>query len=548
MKSSIFTNLEHKKLLYLTSFFIILQSLLTIMVAFILELLVNTASEGNLRTLLRVFIAVVIYLVAAFLITKVTCSLSNHYLYIQNIRIQEKIMRGIVQKKVGDFQKLGVGQSIALLENDVKLLETNYYSARLKLIDLCSTFLFGVIAMFVINWKIAFAVIVASMIPVIFSGIYTKPMNQLQNDYSSNYGKYTSTIKNVLVNYNLIKVFHLEKKVLEDVSENCARQENSKKKYQIRVGLAQNYSSILGFAVVFAVFGVGSLLVIQGNAKIGALLAFIQLMNYVLSPIEGISIQKGRMDSCKGIMTKMDDLMELTEMEALEDFPNHSGITLQNVSYSFADKNVLTNIVLKFELGKKYVLIGSNGSGKSTLLHIMNRFYEDYNGQVYYGETEAKEISTAQFYENVIMLQQEVLILNDTLRNNVLLYRDIDELELTDTIKRVGLEKVFAQEDELCIDNGNNMSGGEKQKIAAARALLRHPNILLLDESFSAMDPASRMEIEKVLLEAANMVIAISHDRSAENLERYDEVIYMDEGQIVAKGTYEDLKKSGILI
>ena len=548
MKKSIFRNLEHKKLLYLTSFFIILQSFITIMVAFILELLVNTASEGNMKMLIKVFIAVGIYLAAAFAITKVNGHLTNHYLCTQNIRVQGTIMEGIVQKKVGDFRKLGVGQAIALLENDVKLLETNYYSARLKLVELCSTFLFGVIAMFVINWKISIAVIVASMIPVVFSGIYTKPMNKLQNEYSSNYGKYTSTIKNVLVNYNLIKVFFLEKKVLEDVSKNCVRQEKSKKKYQVRVGLAQNYSSLLGFAVVFAVFGVGSILVIQGKAKIGALLAFIQLMNYVLSPIEGIAIQKGRMDSCKGIMTKIDDLMEQTDNEPIGEYPRLSDIELKNVSYSFGDKKVLNNLNLRFEQGKKYVLIGSNGSGKSTLLHIINRFYEDYEGQVYYGEMEGNAISAAQFYDHVIMLQQEVLILNDTLRNNVVLYRDIDSTELSDTIKRVGLEKVFAHEEELCIDNGNNMSGGEKQKIAAARALLRHPQVLLLDESFSAMDPASRMDAEKVLLESADMVIAISHDRSPENLARYDEVIYMDEGQVVAKGSYEEMKKIGIAV
>lgn len=548
MKKSIFRNLEHKKLLYLTSFFIILQSFITIMVAFILELLVNTASEGNMKMLIKVFIAVGIYLAAAFAITKVNGHLTNHYLCTQNIRVQGTIMEGIVQKKVGDFRKLGVGQAIALLENDVKLLETNYYSARLKLVELCSTFLFGVIAMFVINWKISIAVIVASMIPVVFSGIYTKPMNKLQNEYSSNYGKYTSTIKNVLVNYNLIKVFFLEKKVLEDVSKNCVRQEKSKKKYQVRVGLAQNYSSLLGFAVVFAVFGVGSILVIEGKAKIGALLAFIQLMNYVLSPIEGIAIQKGRMDSCKGIMTKIDDLMEQTDNEPIGEYPRLSDIELKNVSYSFGDKKVLNNLNLRFEQGKKYVLIGSNGSGKSTLLHIINRFYEDYEGQVYYGEMEGNAISAAQFYDHVIMLQQEVLILNDTLRNNVVLYRDIDSTELSDTIKRVGLEKVFAHEEELCIDNGNNMSGGEKQKIAAARALLRHPQVLLLDESFSAMDPASRMDAEKVLLESADMVIAISHDRSPENLARYDEVIYMDEGQVVAKGSYEEMKKIGIAV
>lgn len=543
MKEHILKKLEHKKLFYLTGLFLVFQSIIMVLLAFILELLVDTAAGGDLDRLMKIFIIVVGYLIIAFVITKVTCTLSNKYLYVQNIALQSKIINCIMHKKVGDFQKLGVGKSLAVLDNDVKLLETNYYNARLRLIELGSTFAFGLIAMFIINWKIAIAVIASSMIPIIFSNLYTKPMNGLQNDYSHNYSKYTIALKNVLVNYNLIKVFHLENKVLGEVAENCQRQEESKKKYQVRVGLAQNYSGLLGFTVIFAVFGLGSILVIQGKAEIGALIAFIQLTNYVLSPIEGIAIQKGRLDSCKGIIQSINELVEDNTDEAQEEFPQNPSIEIKEVSYSFADKEVLRNINLEFQLGKKYVIIGSNGSGKSTLLHIINRFYEDYQGQVLYNGIEQKQIATADFYENVTMLQQEVLILNDTIRNNVLLYQEIAEKNLEDVVERVQLEGVFTDGNQVCIDNGNNMSGGEKQKIAAARVLLRHPNVLLLDESFAAMDPATRIIVEGALLQAANTVIAISHDQTKENLERYDEIIYLDSGQVVAKGTYQEMKE-----
>ena len=540
---TIIQTLDNKKLLCAAGFFSVAQSLVSVCIAFLLEGLVNTASQGDMSQLGRVFLIIGIYLVVAFVIVKLDSVLSNRYVASQNTVLREYLVDQLFRKSIGDYQKIGMGKTLAMLENDVSLIEKHYFRARLKLISLCSTFLFGLISMFVINWRIAFVVIFTSMLPVLFSSIYSKPLGHLQNAYSDSYSNYMTALKNILSNYSLIKVFHIENKVQSDVSEQCRKQEQSKKQYLSRLNLVEGYTSLMGFVVIIAVFGVGTLLIIQGTAQIGALLAFIQLTNYVLSPIEGISLQLGNIRSCQAIINRFNSFAQIQGETPNIEFPEQPSLSLKNVSYRYGEKDALKNITMTLECGKRYVIVGSNGSGKSTLLRIINRFYEDYTGELYYGDTEARQLEVTSFYKNVIMLQQDVLILKDTIKNNILLYdHTIDENALSPLLKSLQLDTLYNRT-SLCLDNGDDLSGGEKQRIAAARALIRHPYILLLDESFSALDPASREMVETVLLPSAQIVVAISHDRTLENLRKYDEVIYLDSGNLIAKGPVDEMAK-----
>lgn len=141
-----------------------------------------------------------------------------------------------------------------------------------------------------------------------------------------------------------------------------------------------------------------------------------------------------------------------------------------------------------------------------------------------------------------LMLQQDVLILNDTVRNNIMLYRNtVDDVALGELLRDLELEELYNSE-SICLDNGDNLSGGEKQRIAVARALLRKPKILLLDESFSAVDQLMCLSLEKRVLKSADIVISVTHDRTLENLRKYDEVIYLDAGGVIAKGPIDEIK------
>lgn len=526
-----------------TAFLIMCNSILNVCVSFILQRLVNTAVKGNSYELVLCFKYAIVYLLVVYLVTTISTYLSNKYVLKQSNTLRNLLLQKILDMPVNEYQRLGIGNTISLFENDIVLLETNYFGAKLDVISFLSTFVFGLISMFIINCKIAIVVILTSLIPVIFSYLYARSLRCLQNAYSDSHRVYTTALKNVLSNFGLIKLFHIESKIEDQVFSQSYNQSNCKSKYLIRSELTSKYTGLCGVIVVIVIFFVGTLLIVKGDTQVGALLAFIQLTNYVLTPIEGISLQLNHIKSCRDIVQKIDNILqkELHENAAKELFPEDSSITLSNIKYKYGEKEVLKQISLSFHKGKRYAIIGNSGSGKSTLLRILSRFYEEYDGEIFYGNINSREIDLESFYSNVIMLQQDVLILNDTVRNNILLYRDqTDEAKVSKLLRELRLEELYTSK-SICLDNGDNLSGGEKQRIAMARALLRMPKILLLDESFSAVDQSMRFTMEKRVLKSADIVISVTHDRTLEHLRKYDEIIYLDDGCVIAKGPIDEI-------
>ena len=261
-KGTMIKAIEHRKMFVCAACVTALQSFLSVCVAFLLEALVNAAGEGNMDTLGKIFAVICGYVVISIVVIRLSSEVSNRYVATQSAALREFLMVRLFEKPVGDYQSFGVGNALAMIENDVSLLEKNYYRAGLSLISLITTFLFGLVSMFLIDWKIALSVVATSMLPVIFSAFYSKPLKRLHTGYSDSYSRYMTALKNALSNYSLIKVFHIESMVLPDVSAQCKRQEHEKKKYQAHADRVEGYTSLLSFAVVIAVFGVGTLLII----------------------------------------------------------------------------------------------------------------------------------------------------------------------------------------------------------------------------------------------------------------------------------------------
>jgi ABC-type multidrug transport system fused ATPase/permease subunit len=205
-------------------------------------------------------------------------------------------------------------------------------------------------------------------------------------------------------------------------------------------------------------------------------------------------------------------------------------IRLNNVSMSLGEKTVLNHVSLTFEKGKKYLLTGESGVGKSTLLHVISGLYDEYQGELTIGGCDLKTAPKGALSRLVSLASQEVFLFNDTIRNNITLFEQYSDESIQTVLHQCGLEELIGRLpdglDTVISENGSNFSGGEKQRINLARALIRDSEILLLDEVSANLDPETTDFIERTVLGLdGKTVISVSHKMPEKLAAMYDEVI-----------------------
>lgn len=198
------------------------------------------------------------------------------------------------------------------------------------------------------------------------------------------------------------------------------------------------------------------------------------------------------------------------------------------------------------EKGKKYAFVGMSGSGKSTILKLLLKQYEDFKGSILIDNINFSEINRSDIYDLISIIHQNVFLFDNTVENNITLFTDYPKVEINSAIKLSGLndliENLSKGVESLVGENGNLISGGEKQRISIARALIRKTPILILDEAMASLDNETAYSIENTVLNMENITAIVVMHRLTENLlKKYDKIFTLKNGQIIEEGTFEEL-------
>lgn len=204
---------------------------------------------------------------------------------------------------------------------------------------------------------------------------------------------------------------------------------------------------------------------------------------------------------------------------------------------------MLAGVNLCLEKGKKYLVVGPSGGGKSTFLKLLRKYFSPTRGQILLDGMELKDVKKDSYFAAIANVEQSVFLFEDTIRNNITLFKHYPEEEITRAVERGGLTDFVARLpeglDTMIYDNGKNISGGEKSRIALARGLLAKADIIFLDEAFRSLDATVAQEIEKTLLALEDVtVLNVSHVVFEASKEKYDRVLSVQEGTILESGCY----------
>ena len=249
--------------------------------------------------------------------------------------------------------------------------------------------------------------------------------------------------------------------------------------------------------------------------------------------------------SCNPLFSKISEIIKIENDNILgKEIKEIDEIKVANLKFMIDDKEILKDVNFKFEKNKSYAIVGTSGSGKTTLINLLLGKYKNYLGDVYYNDIELKEISLDSLFEIASFVEQNVFIFDDSIINNITMFSNIDKTLLDEAINKSGLSQLIKEKGEnyKCGENGCNLSGGEKQRISIARALVKKSKILFLDEATSALDNETAISVINNLLEIDNVTkVMITHKLDEEVLLKFNEIIVMKNGMIVEAGNYSEL-------
>ena len=478
--------------------------------------------------------------------------LTNMRTYVvKNIR--ESLFKKITQLHVGYFQDQRKGDLMSSLSNDVNEIENSVVSSVQVIFREPLMIIGYVILLFTMSVKLTlFSLIVLPVSGLMITSISRQLRRQAKTGQEL-LGNILSIIEETISGIRIVKAFNAQPYVQQKFDQQNGAYRGVLKSMWNKRELASPVSEFLGVSVVVGVLLYGGQLVLDNQSDLNAseFITYIVLFSQILVPAKNISsavtnIQRG-IASGERIFQILETEVAITEKpNAIDVNEVKQGVTYQNVSFKYAEHDVLKNINLTVEKGKMIALVGQSGAGKSTMADLLPRFYDVTQGAILIDGHNIKDIKLNSLNSLMGIVTQESILFNDTVYNNIAFGMDnVSEQAVIDAAKIANAHEFIEKMDQgyqtNIGDRGGRLSGGQRQRLSIARAVLKNPPILILDEATSALDTESERLVQDAIqnLMKNRTSIVIAHRLST--IQHADLIVVMQQGEIIETGKHAEL-------
>ena len=526
----------------------IAMSSLNLMISWLIQQIMDCTANQDMQALVRsawiVIIVVVIYTIANVMYRAVY----PRFLQRAMQQYRDYAFSRLTQKSLRSFSKEGTALYVSALTNDCTSIENNYLAATFTLNELLICFLGALIKMLYYSPVMLVLAVALSFLPVAVSMTAGNRLTEQEKEISKKNERFVSIVNELLSGFPVIKSFRAETQASRLFSQRNEQAEEAKKNKRRTEQLISLLANDAGIIAQMGIFLAGAWLAISGKGvTAGVVIVFVQLMNYILNPISQVPLLWSNRKAAIALMEKLSDaLSENVREEGREKLNGFSEkIEVKDLTYGYEPESpVLKDLDVQFDAGKSYAIVGGSGSGKSTLLNLLMGSSSNYQGEICIDGVSIKNIESESLYQLMTSVQQNVFVFNDTIRNNVTMFHEFPDKEVTLALERSGLSEFIEKRGEefVCGENGANLSGGERQRISIARALLRKSPILLVDEATAALDAATARAVSFSILNLVGMTrIVVTHRLEEAILRRYDKILVMKNGTICEQGNFDTL-------
>jgi ATP-binding cassette, subfamily B, bacterial MsbA len=468
--------------------------------------------------------------------------------------LRERLYNHIQNLPVPYFDKTPTGRLMSRILNDVGTVNGALSDSVSGMIRESFSIIGLLGLVFYRDWQLALIAIL--VLPIAFAPLFKfgRTLRKITTQSQQTFANVSVVLHETISGNRIVKAFGME----EHEKKRFRAENQNLLKYAMRAVLARVINSSImeffgGLLVVFFI-SYGGYQVIMERKSPGELVSFIVGLIMLYEPVKRIAGIYGSIQQGLAAATRVYEVLDLPvekidEPGAVVLQPIHQEIEFRQVSFRYGDKPVLSDINLKIEAGRIVALVGMSGAGKTTLVNLIPRFYEVTEGAILIDGTDIRDATISSLRGQIAIVTQQTILFNDTVRNNIA-YGDVrkSDQELVEAAKAANaydfIMKMPKGFDTVIGEQGIRVSGGERQRLCIARALLKNAPILILDEATSSLDSDSELEVQKALenLMAGRTTLVIAHRLST--IKNADRIVTISNGRIVEEGHHDELMKS----
>ena len=546
---------KHWKRMSLWMFANFLEALSMVYWSFFMKKMTDTAIGGGglseIRDLLLYSAGFLVFF-AVVDVWKYRCR--AQFYFACNYSLRTDVYAKLIHRDINSFNSVNSAKYISVLNNDVGAVSNYIFLTIPEIASNLVMFTVALSALFYFSPWIALVDMILCAFPVIPTIFFGNQAARGQKEQQEALDRMNAEIKDSFTGFEVIKGFGAEEQAESKFREKAGRVASTG--YRVfaeqsnafaMAGVFQFLSGVL--QLVFSVY-----LVLCGNITMGVLMGAMQISSHVANPARNVIADFLNYKTVRPVVERVKDILdgrtgddemsgrELTNLSCTGD------IRIENLVFSYTeDREILHGLDYNFHAGKKYAVVGGSGSGKSTLIRLLMGYYIGYEGSILYNGLSLKGIERRSFYQRVAMIHQKVFLFEASVRNNITMFRAYSDEQILQAVHDAGLDDVVERIgglDVLIEENGRNLSGGEQQRIAIARAFIRGAEVMLVDEATASLDSVTASQINQILLKKEGLtLIAVTHRTDQKSLENYDEILVVEQGVLAEHGSYDGLSQ-----
>lgn len=470
-------------------------------------------------------------------------------------KIRQEAVKYLSGVSLSGFEFFGSGKASSLIVVDVNTIDEFLGKTISRFIISILQFTFVFAILFFISWQLAVFILFVNPFVVYFTSKIAKNISKLKKEQNGAFSIFQDAFNETLELFVQIRTSNKEKNFFSNMSEKLRDIKGKSIEFAYKSDGAHRFS-FLTFMLGFEMFrGAGILVVAYSDLTIGMMMATYSYLWMLMNPMQDILEIQYAFHNAKMALSRINEIFALPKEPIYPHLKNPfdenktNSISLKNLSFSYDGKNeILKNISMEIPKGKKVAIIGASGSGKTSLAQILVGFYPFSGGELCYDGVSSKEIGLDVIRENVFLVLQNPQLFNSTIRDNIDFGENVSEEKIKKAIKIAQLESLISQLpnglDTQIGKHGIKLSGGQRQRLSIARMIVKNPNIVILDESTSALD----VHTEDILFEELTnyleqkTTIIIAHRLST--IRNADYIYVLDKGSVLEEGTHEELLKT----